>query len=117
MNKEPTTYEELIRYKKCVDLTKYYEVSMTELNQIYDFLEKNENGQILCTANTIALRNNNEVVMIINANCKSTAIDGLTMSNNSFSIIPHFTPSSSSYGSSSGFSSNNNNNNNNNNNR
>ena len=38
MNKEPETYEELIRQKRCIDLTKYYELSMDDLNKIYTFL-------------------------------------------------------------------------------
>ena len=40
MNKEPETYEELIRYKRCVDLTSYYELSKEELDKIYNYLEK-----------------------------------------------------------------------------
>ena len=27
MNKEPETYEELIRKKRCIDLTKYYQLT------------------------------------------------------------------------------------------
>ena len=34
MNKEPETYEELIRQKRCIDLTKYYELSMDDLKYI-----------------------------------------------------------------------------------
>ena len=34
MNKEPETYEELIRKKRCVYLTRYYDLSMEELEQI-----------------------------------------------------------------------------------
>ena len=41
MNKEPETYEELIRKKRCIDLTKYYELSEDDLEQIYHFLETN----------------------------------------------------------------------------
>ena len=39
MNFEPQTYEELIRMKRCVELTKYYEVTEEELWEIYHFLE------------------------------------------------------------------------------
>ena len=35
MNFEPQTYEELIRMKRCVELTKYYEVTEEELWEIY----------------------------------------------------------------------------------
>ena len=34
MNFEPQTYEELIRMKRCVELTKYYEVTEEELWEI-----------------------------------------------------------------------------------
>ena len=34
MNKEPETYEELIRYKNCVELSSCYELTKTELNKI-----------------------------------------------------------------------------------
>ena len=42
MNKEPETYEELIRQKRCIDLTKYYDLIKEQLEEIYDFLEKKE---------------------------------------------------------------------------
>lgn len=38
MNFEPQTYEELIRMKRCVELTKYYEVTEEELWEIYRIL-------------------------------------------------------------------------------
>ena len=39
MNKEPETYEELIRQKRCIDLAKYYENKKMSLAvcQIHDF--------------------------------------------------------------------------------
>ena len=46
MNKEPETYEELIRKKRCIDLTKYYELSKSDLEKIYDFLESNQDGEV-----------------------------------------------------------------------
>ena len=39
MNKEPETYEELLRKKRCIELTKYYQLDEESLNQIYNFLE------------------------------------------------------------------------------
>ena len=116
MIKEPETYEELIRKKRCIDLTKYYELSENELDQIYDFLTTNKNGTVRCGNGNIALvvGNNIEEATVIVARCISTAIDGIVMSNSLFNVIPHYT-SSSDYSSSGGSSSNNNNNNNNNN--
>ena len=41
MNKEPETYEELIRQKRCIDLTRHYNLTEEDLEKIYEFL-KNE---------------------------------------------------------------------------
>ena len=125
MNKEPETYEELIRMKRCIELTKYYELSEKELEQIYDFLENNKDGEVICKKNSISLvlKNNLSEATVISSRCISSSIDGIIMSNTVFNVIPHYTPSSTShYGGGSSSSSshtntNNNNNNNNNNNR
>lgn len=116
MNKEPETYEELIRQKRCVDLTNYYELTNSELEQIYNFLENNPSGKVIGGMDNISLKVDEKITLVIPSKCKTTQIDGLTMDNIAFTIIPHYTPSSS-YSSSGGSSSNNNNNNNNNNNR
>ena len=117
MNKEPETDEELIRKKMCIDLTKYYELSQNDLEQIYDFLEKNPKGTVKCAEN-ISLINGNDTANAITiiTKCINSTIDGIIMTNTLFNIIPHYTPTSYS-GYSGGSSSNNNNNNNNNNNR
>lgn len=118
MNKEPETYEELVRKKRCIDLTKFYELSHDDLEQIYTFLGNNSDGQIKCGISNITLikGTDTEHAITIPARCISKEIDGILVSNTAFSIISHYSPSSSS-GSSGGSSSNNNNNNNNNNNR
>ena len=46
MIRDPETYEELIRYKRCVDLTKYYELTESQIEKIYDFLESDKEGKI-----------------------------------------------------------------------
>ena len=118
MNREPTTYEELIRQKRCIDLTKYYNLTLSELEQIYTFLENNPEGQAIGNVNSINLVLNSTSNGIITAPCIDSSIDGLKLTNQSLTIIPHYTPSYSSGSSWSGSSSNNNNNiNNNNNNR
>ena len=38
MNREPETYDELILQKKCIELTKYYNLTMEQLEEIYEFL-------------------------------------------------------------------------------
>lgn len=123
MIRDPETYEELIRYKRCVDLTKYYELTESQIEKIYDFLESDKEGKIKSTGDYITLYPStlnftNEDVII--ARCINSSIDGILMTNTMLEIIPHYTPSSggSSYsGGSSSNNSNNNNNNNNNNNR
>ena len=113
MNKEPETYEELIRYKNCVELSSCYELTKTELNKIHNHLATHKDALIEGNKNGLVLKiNSNEefVPEIINASCKST-VDGVIVTNKSITIIPHYNQSSSgSRYSSSGRSSNNNNN-------
>lgn len=119
MNKEPETYEELIRYKRCVDLTSHYDLSQEELNKIYNYLATYPQAVIVGNENTLTLKVNYKPEIqpeVINAKCIDSSIDGIKLSNDAFTIIPHYV-SSSSGGYSGGSSSNNNNNNNNNNNR
>ena len=119
MNKEPETYEELIRYKRCVDLALHYELSQEELNKIYDFLSTYTNAVIIGNEDSLTLKVDFHPEIqpeIINAKCTNWNMDGIKLTNDTFTIIPHYVPSSSS-GHSGGSSSNNNNNNNNNNNR
>ena len=115
MNKSPETYEELIRQKRCVELTKYYDLTAGEVDKIYNFLEANPKGIVKGGADNLSLMIGNNVIETIMATCTTSTIDGLSLGNSVFTIIPHYTPSSG--GSSSGGSSSNNNNNNNNNNR
>ena len=85
MNKEPETYEELIRKKRCIDLTKYYELSQNDLEQIYTFLENNPTGQIRCGKQNLSLVIGNDTAnaIVIPSKCISTAIDGIVMSTTS----------------------------------
>ena len=56
MNFEPQTYEELIRMKRCVELTKYYEVTEEELWEIYHFLEQEPEAFIKGGRQNLSLR-------------------------------------------------------------
>ena len=120
MNKEPETYEELIRKKRCIDLTKYYELSKSDLEKIYDFLESNQDGEVRCGKQSISLVAGKDTSNATTFTTKliTSSIDGILLTNALFNIIPHYEPSSTSSDRySGGSSSNNNNNNNNNNNR
>ena len=114
MNFEPQTYEELIRMKRCVELTKYYEVTEEELWEIYHFLEQEPEAFIKGGRQNLSLiigQNTATTQKVIMANCTDSSIDGILLSRTEFKVFPHYTPSSGS-GSSGGSSSNNNNNNN-----
>ena len=120
MDKEPETYEELMRMKKCVELTKYYSLTKEELETIYNFLKENPDAKVVGDTKNISLIKgaNAASVMTIASACIST-IDGIVINNKGYKVIPHYTPSSGSggYGGSSSNNNNNNNNNNYNNNR
>ena len=126
MNKEPETYEELIRMKRCIELTKYYELTEEDLEKIYNFLTENKDGKVNCGKQNIALiaGKNIKDAIVIPSRCVSSSIDGIMMSNTVFNVIPHYTPPSNSdysgdgdSSSGSSYSNTNTNNNNNNNNR
>ena len=52
---KPETYEELIRKKRCVELTKHYNITKEDLETIYNFLRDNPDGDIRCSGNSIIL--------------------------------------------------------------
>ena len=116
MDKEPETYEELIRKKRCIDLLNDYELSKEELEKIYNFLKDNPKGTITGNDTTLSLKKWGQDPEVINAKCINSSIDGVKVSDSRYVIIPHYVPSSSGGYSSGGSSSNNNNHNNNNNN-
>ena len=114
MNREPETYDELILQKKCIELTKYYNLTMEQLEEIYEFLKANKKGSVQGKTNQIFLNVGTTTKSTIPTTCISH-IDGVIVNRKQFTVIPHYEPSSHSY-SSGGSSSNNNNNNNDNNN-
>ena len=72
MNFEPQTYEELIRMKRCVELTKYYEVTEEELWEIYHFLEQEPEAFIKGGRQNLSLiigQNTAKTQKVIMANC------------------------------------------------
>jgi hypothetical protein len=77
MIKNPETYEELIRFKKCVDLTKYYELSQDEIDKIFNFLSSYQWANIVGNKTGLVLEEIDQSVPkeIINANCIDKSID------------------------------------------
>ena len=104
MNKEPETYEELIRYKRCVDLTLHYDLSREDLDQIYNFLATYQKAVVIGNKSSLTLKvsyNTNVQPIVIHAKCIDSTIDGIRMSNELFTLIPHYVPYTSSGGGSS----------------
>ena len=94
MNFEPQTYEELIRMKRCVELTKYYEVTEEELWEIYHFLEQEPEAFIKGGRQNLSLvigQNTAKTQKVIMANCTDSSIDGILLSRTEFKVFPHYT--------------------------
>ena len=90
MNREPETYDELIIQKKCIELTKYYSLTMEQLEEIYDFLKNNKNGNIQGKMTYILLNVGTSAKKTISAPCISQNIDGVNVNRKEFRIIPHY---------------------------
>ena len=80
MNKEPETYEELIRKKRCIELLKYYELTNADLNKIYEFLSTYKNGVIVGNRYSFTLKvNYNKEIEpeLMSVVCFNSSIDGM----------------------------------------
>ena len=119
LKKNPETYNEIVHYKKMMDLVKYYQLSEEVLNEISDFILADSNNSVVCRGSRMDLKSGTTVHKTFNVVSIDGSIDGLTLSLASLVVIPHYVRTSgrgSSGGYSGGGSSNNNNNKNNNNN-
>ena len=118
LKKNPETYNEIVHYKKMMDLVKYYQLSEEVLNEISDFILADSKNSVECSETRMYLKQGNNVYKTFNITLLDKTIDGLILSLSSLVIIPHYSYSSSRSGSSSsssssgGGSSNNNNYNN-----
>ena len=88
MKEEAKTYEELIRKKRCIDITKYYELDENDLETIYNFLKENKEAVIRGGIENLVLTCKGKENQIIVSRKKTSTIDGVTVSNNLFKIIP-----------------------------
>ena len=119
INKNPKTYNEIIRMKKCYELTKYYtNVTENMFNEIYDFLGLSPMNTVIANQNVLSLVDeHSKIVKTYNMAPKNLSFDNIKVSNSGITVVPHYEPHSySSYSSSSSNNNNNNNNNNKNNN-
>ena len=87
MNREQETYEDIIRYKKCVDLSSFYELTKKELEEIYNHLETHKDAIIEGNKVGLVLKIESDeefTPKIINAKIlKPNTIDGVKISNKS----------------------------------
>ena len=117
MNKKPTTYNEIIRMKKCYTLAKYFsDISEEELNAMYTFLGESPHNTIVANQEILSLVDDKgKVVKSFSVSPIDTSFDNITISNQDIVIIPHYDTlnSAADTGVSSINSINNNNNNNN----
>ncbi|MBP3460980.1 MAG: hypothetical protein J6K21_01025, partial [Bacilli bacterium] len=112
INRQAKTYNEIIRKKRCYELTKYFYITDEEINEIYDFLSESKENEIRTSNKYINFVKGSNVIKTKEANARINSFDAIVLSSTLFRITPHYTSSSSS-GGFSGSSSNNNNNNNN----
>ncbi|MFQ7204213.1 hypothetical protein [Waltera sp.] len=86
---EPQTYEELIRMKRCVELTKYYEVTEEELWEIYHFLEQEPEAFIKGATEPVPHHRAEYCKQkVIMANCTDSSIDGILLSRTECKVFP-----------------------------
>ena len=106
MNKEPETYEELIRQKRCIDLSKYYELTKEQLEEIYNFLREVSTatfeetkismaspvlvGDTLMIGEGIATKDENENKFIIFINGESDVKNLLNITNHVYDGGRHY---------------------------
>ncbi|MBQ5540760.1 MAG: hypothetical protein IIU03_11070 [Bacteroidales bacterium] len=120
INKEITTYKELLRAKNAYSFAKYYDLDNGLLNFIYDFTA-DPNNRVVGNDTSIMFYTGTKLVKSV-SKPMITKAKSVSITDDGFYVVPVYTPSSySSYSSSSGSSyssgggsSNNNNNNNNN---
>ena len=116
INRNPQTYNEMKQAEKVLDLARYYKISQTVLDEIYDFIMASPNNTVDANKTRLFLKTDGNVVKEYAIECTYSGIDGIRLSALALTLIPSFTSSSGGSRSSGGGSSNNNNNNKNNNN-
>ena len=84
MRKEARTYEELLRQRNCLKITKYYNIKEEQLQEIYEFLTVNKSGIVRGYKNEIELILEAGVSKTINATCIDFSINSFRLSNNGF---------------------------------
>ena len=55
MKEEAKSYEEIIRKKRCIELTRYYNLTEEVLEKIYNFLKENNKGLVKGNKQSITL--------------------------------------------------------------
>ena len=84
MNKEPETYDELILQRRCVELTKYYELSKEEVEKIYEWVKGN--GTLKGGATGVSLYKG-DILKDTILTRKTVSIDGLLLTKESLKVL------------------------------
>lgn len=115
IDKQPKTYNEIIRLKKCYTLANYYSnITENMFNEIYDFLGESPDNSIVANQTILSfVDENGKVIKTFSIIPKDTSFDRINIDDKGVSVTPHYDSSSSSWSGSSGNNNNNNNNNNN----
>lgn len=115
IDKQPKTYNEIIRLKKCYTLANYYSnITENMFNEIYDFLGESPDNSIVANQTILSfVDGNGKVIKTFSIIPKDTSFDRINIDDRGVSVTPHYDSSSSSWSGSSGNNNNNNNNNNN----
>ena len=112
---QPRTYNEVLRLQKCYTLASHYtDVTESEFDQMYRFLNQSDENAVIGNRHVVSLVDQNKkIIRAFSATASDDSFDRIEITNKDFVIYPHVVSSGSDTG---GSSTNNNNNNNNNNN-
>lgn len=113
--KQPNTYNEIIRLKKCYTLANYYSnITENMFYEIYDFLGEAPDNSIVANQTVLLfVDGKGNVIKTFSIIPKNNSFDRININEKGISITNHYDSDSPSWSGSSGNNNNNNNNNNN----
>ena len=76
LKKNPETYNEIVHYKKMMDLVKYYQLSEEVLNEISDFILADSKNSVECSETRMYLQHGNNVYKTFIITILDKTIDG-----------------------------------------
>jgi len=88
LNVQPQTYNELMRVKRCYELTKYFVLSEELLEKIYNFLAEDPKHEILTTMIIINFMDEDTIVTSYSAEPKTQTFSSIKISEKVFNVVP-----------------------------